>query len=149
LLGVGLAEGLVRWFDPLGISYFRRLHRYSAEALQASPVEGLEYEHVRNRVVEAGVRYRFDARGLRGPGVADPKPSGTLRVVVLGDSVTLGWGVEEEETFCVRVAGALASRRGGAVEVVNAGVVGYDTVQEERWFAAHGLSLEPDLVLLV
>jgi hypothetical protein len=54
-----------------------------------------------NTVVEGrgGVRYDVNADGFRGPRDARPKPAGTLRIAVIGDSVTLGYGVNEADTF--------------------------------------------------
>jgi hypothetical protein len=68
---------------------------------------------------------RTNARGLRGPDVA-PKPEQVRRLLFLGDSFTMGKGVDGPDTFVTRVgellnAGAAPPR----FEVVNAGVDSY------------------------
>ncbi len=99
-------------------------------------------------VTKFGVHLRVNARGLRSPDFEIPKPVGTHRVLVLGDSVTFGWGVEEEQNFSRRLERALRSRLACPVEVVNSGVSGYGTVEEADYFSHEGLDLEPDVVLI-
>ena len=93
---------------------------------------------------------KFNSRGLRGPEVAVPKPAGTFRVLVLGDSVVEGAQVAQEDTMAARLGPELA-RRGLAdrVETINAGVAGFGTGQELLYLEREGLQLEPDLVVLV
>ncbi|MDP6722496.1 MAG: hypothetical protein QGF59_27785, partial [Pirellulaceae bacterium] len=57
--------------------------------LRAS-VHNLEFDH---QVIT-------NAQGLRHERNIEPDHDGTFRVVVIGDSMTFGWGVEREETFC-------------------------------------------------
>ncbi len=80
---------------------------------------------------------------LRGPEVG---PKAGRRIVALGDSVTHGWGVAEEEAWPARLAAELA-RRGTPAEVLNAGVPANDIATMSTWCAAQGVPLAPDLVL--
>lgn len=90
---------------------------------------------------------RINALGLRGPEVVRPKPLGTQRVLVLGDSYIFGVGVDEAHLFTTRLAQRLA-RDGFAADVVGAGVTGYSTDQELILLRELGPLLEPDLVVL-
>jgi lysophospholipase L1-like esterase len=77
------------------------------------------------------------------------KPSGELRLLFVGDSVTFGYGVDRDETFVERVERELAARfPGKKVECINAGVPGYTLFQGARWLELEGWSYEPDLVVL-
>ncbi len=88
-----------------------------------------------------------NALGFRGAEVALPKPAGRRRIVLLGDSVTVGLGVGDQDTFGAQLESEL--RRGGHdVDVVNLAVSGYNTRQEVGLLARHLARLEPDLVLL-
>jgi lysophospholipase L1-like esterase len=89
----------------------------------------------------------INGQGLRADHHYGPKPSGVTRVLVLGDSFAMGVGVAQEETVAARLERLLD--RNGAFEVVNAGVPGYSTVQEVAWLEAYGLTLQPDLVVLL
>jgi lysophospholipase L1-like esterase len=70
------------------------------------------------------------------------------RVAVIGDSVTFGSGVAPADRFTDRLEALLAQRLGEAVEVLNLGVGGYDTLQEVATLEDVGLRFAPDLVLV-
>ena len=89
----------------------------------------------------------LNARGFRDAEVPATKPPATHRVVVLGDSITWGLGVDRGERYPDLLAARLASR-GLAVEVVNLGVTGYGTDQEYLLFRREGRRYCADLVLL-
>lgn len=77
------------------------------------------------------------------------KAPGTYRIVGLGDSHTFGWGVEQEETYLARLEDLLEGKYPGrAIEVLNHGVPGYNTVQEVASLAERIDDLAPDLVII-
>jgi hypothetical protein len=94
---------------------------------------------------------RVNHLGLRGRETTVEKPAGTKRVLMLGDSFTMGKGVEDGQTFSVLVEqnlqAALASC-GGSVEVLNAGVDSYAPVLSYIDFKRRLARLAPDLVVL-
>src|SRR6185369_4493899 len=71
-----------------------------------------------------------------------PKPGGTYRVILLGDSFTEGDGLPREKTF-----GRLIEKQIN-VEVCNLGRGGYNTKDEAESLAKFGPSLDPDLIVL-
>ncbi len=84
------------------------------------------------------------------------KPDDTFRIVVIGDSIAFGYCnptefLPIEKTFAKVLERDLASapfagqRR---VEVINASVSGYDTLQEVEFLRVKGLAFEPDIVLV-
>lgn len=99
-----------------------------------------------------GVEIAVNSIGLRDREVPARKSPGTTRILVLGDSIAMGWGVEEKDCFARRLEGKLnrrAAETGGpAYEVVNAGVGNFNTVQEWAYFKDAGHRLDPDRVLL-
>jgi hypothetical protein len=98
---------------------------------------------------ERAVVQRTNAQRLRGPPCAVPKPVGTLRLLCVGDSHTFGDGVADDESWPAHLGRELSRRHPGrALEVINAGVNGYETVQEVLWIEQHLLALEPDGILL-
>ena len=95
------------------------------------------------------VRVLTNSQGLRSPVTyAQPKPPGLYRILLLGDSQTFGWGVSYSETFGALMAAELSSR-GRAVEVVNAGIPGYNTTQEAAFLKYYGSGYQPDCVLVL
>lgn len=93
---------------------------------------------------------KFNTQGLRGPEVSIPKPAGTFRALVLGDSVVEGAQVAEDATMVGRLRTELAALAGGRrVETVNAGVAGFGTGQQLLFLEREGLAYQPDLIVLV
>src|SRR5262249_9193733 len=91
-------------------------------------------------------RVRTNAEGVRAAGAyRRPKPTAVFRILLLGDSQAFGWGLDEADTLGAQLAASL--RGAGEVEVVNAGVPGYNAVQESAWLRARGLAYEPDCVV--
>lgn len=106
-------------------------------------------EEIMNQVGRSTVPIRTNSLGLRGDEVLQPKPPDLFRILVLGDSVTFGWGVREEDTYSSQLAGLLAALRPGQrFEVINAGVSGYGTWQEALWLRQAIDELAPDLVVV-
>lgn len=160
-LALGLVEATLRLTDPLGLNYEPEFDRYRTQALRFEwehpdpgrpfDLDGRLYQHKPNLDLDLGsFRLRTNSLGCRGPEVARDKPPGTFRVLLLGDSVAFGWGVDDEVTFARRLeaewnAGSPARR----LEVINTGHPMYDTNQEEATLRELGLALQPDLVVLV
>ena len=68
---------------------------------------------------------------------------------MLGDSFTFGQGVGDDEAFPAQLERLLAARFGAAdVQVLNAGVPGYGTVDELRYLESRIGRLDPDLVVV-
>ena len=97
----------------------------------------------------AGVPVRVNSAGYRGRDLALPKPAGVYRIGLLGDSMTFGWGVREEETFAARLESALARvRPDRAWEVANFAMIGANTAQAAEAYTVDVARYDPDLVLL-
>lgn len=105
---------------------------------------GAELERSRT---EFDVHIEINELGLRDDPMASPaKPDGVYRVVVLGDSFTMGYTVERRDLF-VDLLEDWWQAEGRAIEIVNAGVEGYSTDQSARWLQLHGADFQPDLVI--
>ena len=91
-----------------------------------------------------GVDMRINSQGLRDREYSLVKPVGAYRILMLGDSTTLGWGVKAEDT----VAKVLERTLGPPFEVINAGVGNYGTVQELTYYKTRGRLFHPDFVIL-
>lgn len=90
---------------------------------------------------------QLNARGFRDRDVPDAKPADRFRILLLGDSITWGHGVGQDERFSDHLERRL--RAGGvAVDVVNLGIGGYGTDQELLLYRREGRALCPDLTVL-
>jgi len=137
LLGGELA---LRWAHP------RYLERISLDDLAYlhtySPVYGWT-PRPSFRYTLAGSETTINRLGYRGREVAAARTPGRPRVVMLGDSITFGYGVRDGETFS-----AVMETLDPRLEVVNLGVQGYGTDQELLKLEREGLAYAPDVVVL-
>ncbi|HEX5131680.1 MAG TPA: GDSL-type esterase/lipase family protein [Candidatus Krumholzibacteria bacterium] len=92
------------------------------------------------------LHYRMDINsiGLREQEISVAKPAGRKRVLIIGDSIAFGNGVEADERF----SDLLKSRLPGVVEVINAGVPGWGNDQELLFYERDLRRLDPDIVVL-
>ena len=100
---------------------------------------------------EGVVHIRINSAGFRDRDREIRKPPDTLRVAILGDSMTMGGQVAESETFSAVVERELAAcprLSGRAVEALNLGVDGYSTAQELMTLRYHAWQYAPDIVVL-
>ena len=74
-------------------------------------------------------------------------PEGSKKILMIGDSCAFGWGVGHEETIAVYLAEHLASK-GQVVEVINAGVPGYSSIQCLNHLKEIFKTHQPDIVTL-
>lgn len=95
------------------------------------------------------VEYRFNELGLRDrPGLTWDKAPATRRVVCLGDSFTLGWGVRQAHNWPVLVQQQLRQTTPD-IELVNCGGAGTSYADEYWYGLQHRFGrLQPDLVLV-
>jgi lysophospholipase L1-like esterase len=100
------------------------------------------YARVRDREIDYTAR--INSSGYRDPERSPTPADGVQRVLVLGDSVTWGWGVDDGR----RYSDLLEDWFGGAVEFINMAVPGYGTDQQFWTLSERALAFEPDAVLL-
>ena len=92
----------------------------------------------------------LNSHGLRERELAIPKPEGTFRLLVLGDSFTWGVGLDAEQSVPRLLEELLtADHASRKIEVVNAAIPGHNTVEQLHLFRETGQLYEPDLVLLI
>jgi hypothetical protein len=103
---------------------------------------------IRRHTSEFDVTFSTNSRGLRADeSVGYAKSAGVTRILVIGDSFTLGYTVAREDTIPALLERMLAAE-GRKVEVLNGGTEGYSTDQEVLWLAQEGRKYEPDVVVL-
>ncbi len=91
----------------------------------------------------------INSSGYRGRELHTDK-RGRFRIMVVGDSFTLGWGVEDDETYPAQMERILANEyHKEGIEVINAGfAAGYSPDTYYLFLKERGLQLHPDLVLI-
>jgi hypothetical protein len=88
----------------------------------------------------------FNSLGMRDVEPVVPKPAGTKRILLLGDSMVFGQGVATGDMAASRMRTELA---GQPVDVVSAGIPGWNTLEEEQFLLEYADRITPDIVALV
>ena len=140
-LSLLLAEGVVRALGLGNTTLSKgRLHAHDPDAGWIG-APGTRARFAKPRSFDVGIT--INRRGIRGPEHAFAKPAGVRRVLLLGDSMVWGQGVEDDETIA-----AVLERELPATEAINLGVNGYGTVQELVRLETEGLRYAPDWTVL-
>ncbi|MBU1909947.1 MAG: SGNH/GDSL hydrolase family protein, partial [Verrucomicrobia bacterium] len=120
--------------------------------LSANPRMGYEpvpdFEYHGRKLYYYEFRGRSNRLGFRDRDHPVQKPAGTFRILVLGDSITMGLELERTEDIFTFVLERALREKGYAADVLNFGVSGYNTQQEVEMLADKGLAFQPDLVVL-
>lgn len=136
-------EGLLRVIAPVPM-----MPRY----VNAAPygirgnIGGRIYRH---STAEYNILIKTNYKGIRaGYEIPYNKPSNIKRVVLLGDSFGMGYGVNADEMFDTRMAHYLKTKYNIAVEVINLATSGHGNAEELIVLLNEGFKYSPDLVLL-
>ena len=147
LVALGL-ETYVRLAVDDGMQFDLEMWKYARDVKIVDPDPLIGHRHGANRQAHLmGVDVATNSRGLRDREFAFDKPAGVLRIVMLGDSFTEGWGTAEQETFAKRVE-RLYTERNVKAEAINTGVGNWNTVQEVEYFLTDAYRYNPDIVVL-
>ncbi len=139
------AESIARLFLPPPI-----LHKLPMLKQKADPLVGY-------RLIPNQEGYSLDALvtinrwGYRGKDWEIEKPKGTIRIAVLGASLTFGHGIENGDVFPVKLEELLNSTLAGTgkhYEVLNFGIGGYDIGHSLQVLKQDVLKFSPDVILL-
>jgi len=150
-----LGEVLVRVVFRQSMDFDMEMWKYATQVKIASDDPRMGYEHRPNsRAFLMGIEVTTNRFGLRGGETRLEKPANTYRIAVIGDSITMGWGVPQDQTYAVQLERMLNAQRpdcfpqGMRYEVLNLGVGNYNTVQEVTRLRNLGLQFDPDIILL-
>lgn len=146
-----LAEAGTRFLNRNGEIYDVEMYRYSRLLKEAAPPEAPAMHHWHRRSAEAflqGVSIRTNELRMRDKPRREKADAGTRRILVLGDSITLGWGVAQEKTYSAVLEARLAERGAGRYEVLNAGVGNYTLSRMIGYYDFALRRLEPETLIL-
>jgi len=132
------------WVSPAPLAALRRVYR---------PHPYRVYALIPGSRSKAG-HFTINSQGFRGPEIEPCKPSGTVRIACLGDSTTFGEAATaDDHTWPARLERRLRERYvkpGGqlsGIEVINAGVPGYTSLESLIHFETWVLDYQPDIAI--
>jgi hypothetical protein len=148
VVSLGLGEAVLRLKNSSMSTYDIEMWRYAKELKVRSGDPHLDFDHVKSKSSTLqNVTIRLDEWGLRG-GPVEPLPPGGRRILFLGGSIALGWGVREEDTVEVRLEKMLQAG-GEQARVLNGGVGNYNADRYVSRYFKELAALDPtDIVVL-
>jgi len=139
-------EVLIMIYLRYNTAYDIEMTRYALNLKKDSDNPLIGHVHKPNnsmRLMDVEVNINSDGlRDMEYPVLRDNK----YRIIFLGDSLTFGWGVEQEDTFQYILEESLNANR--PTEIINFGTGNYNTEQEVNLFIEKGLKYKPDKVVL-
>lgn len=93
------------------------------------------------------VPIEINSKGLRDREFSYDKPGNTTRILLLGDSVTFGAGIGINETY-EKLLEREFKENGTNLEIINAGISGYQLSQEVSYFFEEGFKYNSDIVAI-
>jgi hypothetical protein len=148
VMTAAFTEVAVRLVADDGMQFDLEMWKYARDVKVVSPDPKIGHEHGPDRQAQLmGVDVKTNANGQRDREIPYERTPGVLRIAMVGDSLTMGWGVAFDEMFSKRVE-KMYNDAGTKAEVVNLGVGNWNTVQEVQYFLAKGVKYKPDIVVL-
>jgi lysophospholipase L1-like esterase len=141
LLSLLLAEAAVRILKPQNLSGTWLL--FSADGYVVNRRDA----SVAHQLGPRSITYRFNPDGFRGPPL---RPAGqAFRLLILGDSFTFGFLLDEPDTAVARLQSAADADLGpGRVELINAAVGSWGAADYTAFIEDHAAPLKPDAILI-
>jgi hypothetical protein len=146
LIACGLTLGAVE----LGLTIFHPVPHSIEENMyfEADPYTGYRLKPGGIGQYHMGIPAVANSHGHRDVEVTLKKPAGVFRILVLGDSFTVGANVRQEEAYPKVLEKRLKNVYGSRIQVVNSGVGGWQPFQYAQYFEHYGQQFEPDLILV-
>jgi lysophospholipase L1-like esterase len=146
LIFIVLLEVTLQVYTRLFIYYDVEMSRYAAEVKEKADNPAIGHVHRANAEAHLmGVDVSINSDGFRDQEYPVERTN-NYRIVVLGDSLTFGWGVERDATYEYLLEGMLSETR--PTEMINTGHGNYNTSQQVALFKERGLKYNPDKVVV-
>jgi hypothetical protein len=145
VVGAAVLEGAARMHFGRPVPFAESMHTERTYTPRPNG-HGVYERKLSNRPVEH-VPYSYGSQGFRGE-LTQTSPPGTVRILCIGDSMTFGSGVGEEQAMPHQLAEVLNEASPSTrYEIVNAGVGGYGPAQQLSYLREIIDRVEPDFVL--
>ena len=144
------SEIFVRYVIDDGMEYNLEMWKYARQLKRVSEDPQQGHKHIPSRsALLMGVDVAINSHGHRNKEVAIEKSPDSVRVIMLGDSLTFGWGVSAKDTVSEQLEAHLnANGAGKRFEVINTGIGNTNTEMQVARFLGDEAKFSPDIVVL-
>lgn len=145
----GLLEVALRVYAAVTPNVDVEFSRY-AQSMKQRTDSGVRFLHSPSeRNTFFGVEVATNSRGFRDEELPAERAADEIRIGLLGDSVTFGWGVPYGERFSERLERSWTEAEGRPVRLINTGHGNYNTVQQLAMLDEHLAADDLDALLQV
>ncbi|MCO6452344.1 MAG: hypothetical protein J5I90_16315 [Caldilineales bacterium] len=137
-----LIELFLALFHPIPFSIERNMY------FEPDPYTGFRLKPGGLGYFQHNIPAQVNENGHRDDPATIAKPEGVYRILLLGDSFTVGANVRQEEAYGQVLEKLLNEESIQPVEVINAGVGGWEPLQYAQYYEHYGRAFHPDLVLI-
>ena len=145
-----LAEFGFRVYSDYVSIYDLEMHKYAKKIKRASSKNGLTHEHIPDSEAKLmGVNININSHGFRDTELEFKKKQNENRILVVGSSITMGWGVPFDSVFTQIVERKLNSNQDSIYfNIYNSGIGNYNTEKEFTLFKENFPEIAPNEVIL-
>lgn len=146
LVALLIGEGFLRLKNLDMNNYDIEMWKYAKKLKKPSLNPRLGHEHINNSsAVLQSVEITTNNFGMRGKQILSKKEKN--RILFLGSSITLGWGVSQEDIMTEKLSEMLNDER-NSYEVLNAGIGNYNTPRYVELYFSKLYELKPDSIVI-
>jgi len=129
-------------FHPIPFSIEKNMY------FEADPFTGYKLKPNSMGYFQQLIPAQANKNGHRDELVLIKKTDGTLRILVLGDSFTVGANVAQDDIYVEVLETLLTKNNKSPVEVINTGVGGWQPFQYAQYYEHYGWKFSPDIILV-
>ena len=146
LMALLIGEGFLRLKNSDMKNYDIEMWKYAKKLKKPSLNPRLGHEHIENSsAILQSVEISTNNFGLRGNRISNKKDQN--RILFLGSSITLGWGVSQQDTMTEKLSAMLNTKK-NSYEILNAGIGNYNTARYVELYLSKLHELKPDSIVV-
>ena len=92
--------------------------------------------------------FTTNSLGFRNPEIKLNKQTGITRIAVLGRSITMGWGVNDNDVFTSVLQNKLDEWKPDSYEIINCSVGGHNIIQMLNHYESYVDPIKPDIIFI-
>ncbi|MER8651502.1 SGNH/GDSL hydrolase family protein [Mesorhizobium sp. M1121] len=148
VVSTGSLELYARLAETDGSNFDIEMWRYAKDLKRVSDIPEVGHEHIPGKSgVYMGVPVTINSAGWRDREHAVEKEDNNVRIMMLGDSLTFGWGARPEDITSYRLE-RLLNEKMNHFEVINTGIGNANTAMEVSYFIKKAYVYKPDIVVV-
>ena len=142
IVSVFIIEGLIRMINSDMKNYDIEMWRYANELKTQDPVLG--HNHVSDKsAILQGVEIKLNSKGMR----SDEYDVNDKKILFLGSSISLGWGIENTDSYPQIIQEKLLSDSLNYL-VLNGSIGNYNTFRYVNNFLSNQIDISPEVIVI-